>query len=457
MNNKMSGKFLVWGYRENDILSSISVKIGGNNDLISSITIPPVNRMVGKFDVLERPLERFYLNPVKDSTIRENLPTLNYGNDRGMLVGKDEYNGEIFRSLIQFDLSSIPANKVLKKAILRVYNSPFSRDMDLSIFNLLSNWQEKDVTWANQPPQGDKVATKNIGLSQSGFIEIDITNLVAKWYQKAIPNYGLFLCSEDESKLASILFGTRESDNPPELELGFELPVINDGESKLESSITVQVLSEADLLSKIHVISNYREEILRSLIRIEKKAAENLLSAKLNVEVKNNSSILSSMQINKIEDSSSLQSMIVIPDSTDLLSSFTVKKLEKADSLLSSISIRKNEHLLSSLTVEKISRHSDLLLALSVRGNDHLASSITIPHKNDLLGRIRVEYVNELPASIYVKYSDDLLSQMNVIGREQNDLHSSITVQVKMASDLLSSMRVVDVSSKSNYQYAFII
>jgi TGF-beta propeptide len=457
MNNKMSGKFLVWGYRENDILSSISVKIGGNNDLISSITVPPVNRMLGKFDVLERPLERFYLNPVKDSTIRENLPTLNYGTDRGMLIGRDEYNGEIFRSLIQFDLSSIPANKVLKKAILRVYNSPFSRDMDLSIFNLLSNWQEKDVTWANQPPQGDKIVTKNIGLSQSGFIEIDITNLATKWYQKDIPNYGLFLCSEDETKIASILFGTKESDNPPELELGFELPVINDGESKLESSITVQVLTETDLLSKIHVISNYREETLPSLIRIEKKTAENLLAASLNVEVKNNNSILSSLQINKIDGASSLPASIVIPAFSHLLSSLTVNKIERADTLLSSISVRKNEHLLSSLTVEKISDHSELLLALSVRGNDHLASSITIPHRNDLLSRIRVEYVNELPASITVKYSDDLLSQMNVIGREQNDLHSSITVQVKMASDLLSSMRVVDVGSKSNYQYAFII
>lgn len=455
MNNKMSGKFLVWGYRENDVLSSISVALGGKDDLLSRLTINPVNRMTGIFTVSERPLEKYYLQPVKDSTIRENLPTMNYGSDRGMMVGVDHFNGEIFRSLVQFDLSSLPKNKVLKRAILRIYNSPFPSEFDLSVFNLLSSWQEKDVTWANQPSEGDKIAT--ITLSQGGFIEIDILPLAIKWYQGLIPNFGMLLNADDETKLGSILFGTRESDNPPELELGFEMPVINDGESNLPSLITVQVLKANELNSKISVISNYRVETLPSLIRIEKLTGESNLTASLNVEVKTNSNLLSQLQINKIEGETTLPSAITIPASSLLMSSFTVNKIERSSSMLSSIMVPQNEFLKSSLTVEKIQSQADLLLGLTVRGTENLPASITVPNSNDLLGQILVKYASDLPASIFVCYADDLPSQIQVIGREQSDLRSSITVQVKMASDLRSVIRVVDVSSKSNYAYGFII
>lgn len=457
MNNKMSGKFLVWGYRENDILSSISVNFGEKNDLLSKVAVKPVNRMTGIFSVTERPLEKFYLTPVKDSTIRENLPTMNYGSDKGMMVGVDEYKGEIFRSLIQFDMSSIPKEKVLKRAILRIYNSPFSNEVDLAIFNLLNNWQEKDVTWANQPREGDKIGSKHITLSQSGFIEIDILPLALKWHQEIIPNYGILLNADDEVKLGSILFGTRESNNPPVLELGFEMPVINDGESKLPSSITVQVLKQNNLNARINVISNYRVELLPSLIRIENKMGESLLPASLDVEMKISSALLSQLQVNKIEAESSLPSVINVPASSSLPSSINIKKIEKNSPLLSAITVPQKEFLQSSLKVEKIQGESNLLLGLTVRGHSHLAASITVPKPNDILAQILVKYGNDLPATIFVKYGDDLPAEMHVIGREHSDLRSSITVQVKMASDLLSVMKVVDVSNKSNYSYGFII
>lgn len=453
----MTGRFLVWGSRENDLPSHISVKFGGSNSIVGSISIKPVNRMFGKFDVLERPLEKFYLSPVKDSTIRENIPTLNYGSDTGMMVGVDEYNGEKFRSLIQFDFTTVPLNKTLKKAIMRIYNSPFSSDVNIALFNILNNWLEKDVTWANQPRQGEKILTQHISFSQNGFIEVDVFPLVKKWYEGLIPNYGMMLSADDETKLASILFGTRESSFPPELELGFEMPVYNDGVSNLPSSLTVQVSTQNELLMKMNVVSKYREEVLPSLLRIEQKNSSTTLLSSLEVSVKASNQLQSSLQINKILDETYLSGLITVPTNDDLKSSINVEKLNGANSLIGKMVVRHTEDLSSSINVEKLNGVSDLLLSLQVRGQNDLSSSITVPKNNDLLGRIRVEFVNELPSSILVKYGDDLTAQMHVIGREQNDLNSCITVRVKMASDLPSVIRVVDVSKKSNMQYAFII
>lgn len=456
ISNKLTGKFLVWGYREVELLSSISVNFGGNSNLRSSITVNPKNRMVGKFDVLEPPLEKYYLSPVKDSTIRENIPTLNYGSDTGMLVGVDEYNGEIFRSLIQFDLSAIPTDKVLKKATIRLYNSPFSNDIDIATFNVLNNWQEKDVTWANQPPEGEKITVTSIPTSQNELVEIDLLSIVQRWYEGLIPNYGLLLGADDETKRATILFGTRESSFPPELELGFEMPVFSEGESKLYSSITVEVLAENDLYSRINVVSKYREEVLHSLLRIEKKSNDTQISASLEVQVKKPEDLCSSIQINKINGQDTIIGSIAVPDINYLRSSLNINKIEGENSLLSKLVVKHEEFLKSQIQIDKINGESNLLMALSVRGHDELPSSITVPNRNDLLGRIRVEYVNELPASIFVKYGDDLLSQMHVIGREHNDLKSQITVRVKMASDLHASIRVVDTRNQANMQYAII-
>ncbi|RNB52693.1 DNRLRE domain-containing protein [Brevibacillus gelatini] len=456
IHNKMSGKFLVWGYREADLLSSISVNFGGFSSLLSSITINPKNKMTGMFNVQEPPLEKYYLSPVKDSTIRESIPTLNYGTDAQMLVGADEFNGEIFRSLIQFDFSSIPSDKILKKAILRLYSIPFPNDIDIAIFNILNDWQEKDVTWANQPPEGEKLTVKSIPSSQNDFVEIDLLTIAKGWYEGTIPNYGVLLGADDETKRALIPFGTRESSFPPELELGFEMPVFNEGISNLYSSITVEALKEDSLLSSINVISKYREEVLHSLLRIEKKSDENQLLASMDVRVKKPDDLRSSLQINKINGQDSIIGSVTVPESSYLKSSININKIEDSSSLLGQLVVKHEANLRSQIQIDKISSESNLLMALSVKGHNDLSSSITIPNRNDLRGRIRVEYVNELPSSIFVKYGNDLLSQMHVIGREQNDLKSQITVRVKLASDLHASIRVVDTSRKASMQYAII-
>ncbi|QOT01235.1 DNRLRE domain-containing protein [Brevibacterium sp. JNUCC-42] len=56
---------------------------------------------------------------IKDSTIRESIPTLSYGSDPSMLIGKS--NSERFRGLVEFDLSKLPKGKELKRAKVKLY------------------------------------------------------------------------------------------------------------------------------------------------------------------------------------------------------------------------------------------------------------------------------------------------------------------------------------------------
>ncbi|MED1665967.1 hypothetical protein [Brevibacillus laterosporus] len=65
--------------------------------------------MTGRFETIERPLEVHELASIKDSTIREGIPTLSYGSDPSMLIGRT--NSERFRGLVGFDLSKLPKLK----------------------------------------------------------------------------------------------------------------------------------------------------------------------------------------------------------------------------------------------------------------------------------------------------------------------------------------------------------
>lgn len=83
----------------------------------------------------------------KDSFINSNAPTTNYGTDGSFYVGQT--TGQIFRGLVQFDLSTIPSYASVVSAFLyltiTVDRSTTARTF--RVYRMKQAWTEAGVTW----------------------------------------------------------------------------------------------------------------------------------------------------------------------------------------------------------------------------------------------------------------------------------------------------------------------
>lgn len=483
MNNKMQGKFIVWAKRSHDLPAKVSV--GANIYLNAQISVRPKNKMFGRFDIIERPVDVYELTVTKDSTIREQIPTLNYGQDIAMLVGNSD--GEKFRSILSFDLSSLPVGlnfNDFKYAKIHLKNNFIRNTVNVSLFVSEQDWSEKDVTWSNQPRSGLKIGDYSISPDAEETV-LDISSFFQKWLNGDIPNYGLFIFASDENNSPIVQFGTKESPTPPVLKVGYYKVIPNGGISKLPVSITVRATDFSNLKSKIHVNSQNRSENLPSLLVIHKNKQtaeilssltvkvlrESKMASKLLIETKQNDSILSSKIT--VKENADLFSNLVIENknarttlsstitvrvkgSNLLASTFAIEKKEVKQLLASQMRVKFRENLPSTLEITKKRDFSNLRASISVTGHSLLASKIIIPFKKELKSKIYVRHKSEIRATLQVN-SQFLNAQLKVRGFSESNLKSSITVRVKRISDLHSRIILVNAGEESNFGFIFII
>jgi hypothetical protein len=126
-------------------------------------------------------------------------------------------NNETRRSLIQFDLSSIPANAVIDSAFLSLYysqkfvtdNPPFTGHFGtntLEIRRITSAWNANTVTWANQPTSTEfNMVTVPATTSQTqDYPKINVKNLVSDIYTSSNNGFLIKLQTETPYKLVCL-------------------------------------------------------------------------------------------------------------------------------------------------------------------------------------------------------------------------------------------------------------
>jgi bacillolysin len=142
-----------------------------------------------------------YLSSIADSDVAQGYPDVNNGTANVMIAGYDEYfspNALILRSLVKFDISSIPSGASVSSALLRVYYVGYWDYADYSrtitSYRPASDWTETGVTWNNAPAPAESYGYVNIVSNNSwGYVYIDVTALVQGWVNGSIPNYGVML------------------------------------------------------------------------------------------------------------------------------------------------------------------------------------------------------------------------------------------------------------------------
>lgn len=145
--------------------------------------------------------------------ISQSNPTINYSSSPYIYVG--QLSGGNYRSILHFDISSIPINYSINSASLSLYivrNDVPSISKQLYVYRILQIHDINTVNYSNQPtvyPIAEGSTT--IASEISTVISIDVTNAVRNWYNGFSKNYG-FLLQDDENHTS--LFGFTSASYP---------------------------------------------------------------------------------------------------------------------------------------------------------------------------------------------------------------------------------------------------
>lgn len=147
------------------------------------------------------------LRPAQSTYISSWYPDRNFSSSTALFVGRFMQEGDLYRSLIQFNLNNIPSISTIDSATLNLYmadNQLGPGGAFIRVQSLFNGWSENTANWHNQPstkPNGlGRVWDGSVYVSHcasNGFVSIDIVELVRKWVSGAIPNYGLQLAGNE--------------------------------------------------------------------------------------------------------------------------------------------------------------------------------------------------------------------------------------------------------------------
>ena len=166
-------------------------------------------------------------NPSKDSYIHEGQPTTNFGT-AGLVLGQNG-SGEDQHILLEFDISTIPANAIVVSATLELYHIVnFQRSEANLLPNIqadanLSSWTELGVTW-NTGPSKINLGDPNLNFNGGpGWHSFDVSEIAEAWHSPLFTNRGLTLHG-DASQIGTFGFEARTGINAPKLHVNYFIP-----------------------------------------------------------------------------------------------------------------------------------------------------------------------------------------------------------------------------------------
>ncbi|MHC1723471.1 MAG: DNRLRE domain-containing protein [Aminipila sp.] len=164
---------------------------------------------------------RCNMTPSQNVYISEFYPDENFVIAPYLYISRFGGEGEIYRSLMQFEFDLCCSNKIIpqvstiKSAVLQLYvdrNEIASGQITMSVHRLYNAFSESFVTWNTQPVfSGEADATATISSGYMGNLEVDILDLVKGWHDGSIPNLGMALLGEENN---NALVGFRSTRYP---------------------------------------------------------------------------------------------------------------------------------------------------------------------------------------------------------------------------------------------------
>lgn len=136
----------------------------------------------------------------EDTYINSYRPNTNFDNNIFNCIGRKNCKTS-YRTLLKFDICSIPKDAIITRAILKLYVD-YAHDSSVigkfTPYAITSLWNERTVTWNNCPSFDPFLLGSTTSIGGVGWYEWDITNVMNAWFNKTHNNYGIVL--KDNSK-----------------------------------------------------------------------------------------------------------------------------------------------------------------------------------------------------------------------------------------------------------------
>jgi hypothetical protein len=167
------------------------------------------------------------LSPTADACIVSNQPNVNFGSSTELnsLAWYDDNTSTtyVMRSLLNFDLSSIPSDANIGSAKLSLYyypNASSGNDQQYGFFNeslvqrVTSSWNENTVTWNNQPTftETNQAILHTSTSPTQNYTDINVTELI-KDIRSNPGSAGIIVHLTVEQAFQELLFASRQHPN----------------------------------------------------------------------------------------------------------------------------------------------------------------------------------------------------------------------------------------------------
>lgn len=190
--------------------------------------------------------------------------------NQGLLVGKD--CEDLYRSLLQFDISSLPLFLTIVKSTLSLYldmDACPAAEKSVEAFQILSNWNQEKVCWEWQPQTACKpVAVTTIATPAGSLVTFDLTALAEEWYTGQAANFGVLLKMSDELADNLVAFASgrfRNSAIWPYLELDFASCCSGGGHTPLDITVNVTTADNINFTAALNtLLFNYTYLIINT-------------------------------------------------------------------------------------------------------------------------------------------------------------------------------------------------
>lgn len=148
------------------------------------------------------------------------------------------FDGGIRRSLIEFDLSSIPPESTIEEATLSLYFNPQSAEIPSTqghsqrdgsnrsiLSRITSPWTEDLVTWNNQPSisTDNQIYVKASDVAEEDY-QIDVKNLIEDMVNDPSKSFGFLYQLDNENYYRAMIFASSDHENEdlhPKLEVRY--------------------------------------------------------------------------------------------------------------------------------------------------------------------------------------------------------------------------------------------
>lgn len=156
-----------------------------------TFTSPGVANKNNKFHIRPKAIT---LSPTDNVYISQYYGDWNFNGSTVLFIGMFVGPGDDYRSLLKFDVSSIPAGSIITNATLGLFleRKDISGGQPATIHRNLANFNQSTITWNNAPPSiaaSDTVTIVDANLNR--YVNFNITDLVQGWVNGAFSDFGI--------------------------------------------------------------------------------------------------------------------------------------------------------------------------------------------------------------------------------------------------------------------------